>query len=73
MISQLIRVKINLATANYGQGTVPAPVTDVAGIRAAFVCHWKGGKVPMTALHVGKSFCVRSDFFSLVGFPEGKI
>lgn len=32
---------------------------------AAFVCHWEGGEMLMTALYVRKSFCVPSDFFSL--------
>lgn len=40
---------------------------------AAFVYHWEGGEAPMTALHVGKSFCALSEFFSLVSLPEGKI
>lgn len=40
---------------------------------AAFVCHWEGGEMLMTALHVRKSFCGLSDFFSLGKLPEGKI
>lgn len=39
---------------------------------AAFVCHREGGEGPMTALLVGKSFNMLSDFSVLSGYWKAK-
>lgn len=39
---------------------------------AVFVCHWEGGEGLMTALLVGKSFNVLSDFSLLSGYWKAK-
>lgn len=65
-------MRINTAPANDGRAGVLAVVAD-ASAPVWHVCF--SGKVGSAddSLLVGKSFCVLSDVFSLIGLPEGKI